>query len=175
MVGLGQKFLLVSRAQVHARALVLVPGVPVRALARLAAKSRDTFTQLEAVAAAAIGERRRRVRSGFAAHRARPLPDHIRANCAPSVFRPQDCCRAISEVVASFFLLLREEIDADGVCVTTFEHLRQSRRHGRMTPFRHQQAISTVAPFNGQGPGPGPRASTCIHGLNVCSGILAEF
>ena len=84
MVGLGQKFLLVSRAQVHARALVLVPGVPVRALARLAAKSRDTFTQLEAVAAAAIGERRRRVRSGFAAHRAGPLPEHIRANCPPS-------------------------------------------------------------------------------------------
>ena len=58
----------------RARALVLVPRGPVRALARLAAVSWAVDARDARVpAAAAIGERMRRERDGFRANATRPL------------------------------------------------------------------------------------------------------
>ena len=65
-----------------ARALVLVPREPVRALARLAAVPLAVDARHARVpAAATISERTRRVWGGFPAHRTRPLLEQYRLSC----------------------------------------------------------------------------------------------
>ena len=75
----------------RARALVFVPRGPVRALAGLAAVPRAVDARDARVpAAAAIGERMRRVRSGLAAHRTRPLLEEYRPSSSHRRLVPQD-------------------------------------------------------------------------------------
>ena len=75
----------------RARALVLVPRGPVRALARLAAVSRPVYARDEQVPAApAIGERSLRERTRRPAVGARPLFEHNRAELRLLFFDPRE-------------------------------------------------------------------------------------
>ena len=75
----------------RARALVLVPRGPVRALARLAAVSRPVFARdARLPATTAIGERSLREGPGFPAVGAGPLLEHHRADRRMVFFAPHD-------------------------------------------------------------------------------------